>query len=165
MPKLLRLSIKQRNFAKTFIETQGNATESAMQNYNCKNRRMAGVVGCWNLKNPMVAREIERLLEAKNITDDFMFQRLKEGMEAKVVSNYQGESFQSDIPDHNAAYKWWEAGAKIKRYFPATEIDNRNLNIDLQLETMPKEELTDLLKGLLLSAKKETENKKEEEEL
>ena len=155
MPKLTRLSIKQRNFAKTFVETQGNATESAMQNYNCKNRRSASLVGCINLKNPMVAQEIERLLEGKNITDDFMFQRLKEGMEAKVVSSYQGEAVQSDLPDHNAAYKWWEAGAKMKNYFPAQETINKNLNIDFQLETMPREELTDLLKGLLLSVKKE----------
>ncbi len=154
MPVLTKISPKQKLFAKYFVETR-NATESAMQSYNCKNRNSGAIVGWSNLRNPMVTREIEKLLEEKNITDDFMFQRLREGINAKVVSSYQGEATQSDLPDHNAAYKWWEAGAKMKNYFPAQETINKNLNIDLQLETMPKEEFVALLKGLLLSFKTE----------
>jgi phage terminase small subunit len=152
MNKTKRLSLKQKNFAKEFVET-GNATEAAMRAYPCKTRQSAGVVGFDALRKPAVAQEVERLLDKKEITDDFMLQRLKEGMDAKVVSSYQGEATQSEIPDHNAAFKWWEAGAKMKGFFPPEETINKNLNIDVQLENMPKEQFRDLLKGLLLSLK------------
>ncbi len=159
MPKLRNLSIKQKLFAKNFVETK-NLADAALAGYNCKNRNSARITGFYTLKNPMVQKEVERLLEEKNISDDFMFQRLQEGIGAKVVASYQGTATETKIPDHNAAYKWWEAAAKIKDYFPAEKVDQRNLNIDLQLETMPKEEFTDLLRGLLLSLKSGKEKEK-----
>lgn len=160
-----RLSLKQRNFCQGYVETQGNATQSALRSYNCKDKNSAGVIGSVLLNKPLIQQEIETLLEKVNMTDDFMFQRLREGTEAKVVASYQGEATETAIPDHNAAYKWWEAAAKIKRYFPAEQIESKNFNIDLQLEAMSKQELTDLLKGLLFSLKKErAEEIKEGEE-
>lgn len=154
MPKLKKLSFKQKLFVQKFIETK-NATEAAWQTYNCKNRNMARLLGHQNLNNPQVLRELEAEMEKKNITDDFLLERLKEGMDAKVVSQYQGEVKETDIPDHSAAYKWWEAAAKMKKFFPAEETINKNLNIDLQLETMPRQEFVDLLKTLLSSIKAE----------
>jgi phage terminase small subunit len=155
MPKLKRLSLKMRGFCKDFVENKGNATEAALANYNCKSRKAATVYGSIYLDKPMVKNEIERLMEEKKITDGVMFDKLKEGMDANVVSSYQGEAAESDIPDHDKRFKWWDAAAKIKNLYPAQETINKNLNLDIQLETMPKEQFAELLKGLLLSVKKE----------
>ena len=159
MPRLKRLSLKQRGFCKTFVENKGNATEAALANYDCSNRKMATVLGSLNLDKPMIKNEIERLMEDKEITDSVMMDKLKEGLNANVVASFQGEATESDIPDHDKRFKWWDAAAKIKNLYPATETINKNLNLDVQLESMPKEELAELLKGLLISAKKELTQK------
>ena len=158
MPKLKRLSTKMKGFCKTFVENKGNATEAALANYNVKNRQMATVLGSIYLDKPMIKNEIERLMEEKQITDSVMIDKLKEGMEANVVASYQGEATESNIPDYDKRFKWWDAAAKIKNLYPAQETINKNLNLDVQLETMPKEQFVDLLKGLLLSAKKEKQD-------
>ena len=155
MPRLKRLSVKGKGFCKTFVENKGNATEAALENYNCKNRHMATVLGSLNLDKPMIQNEIERLMEEKNITDNVMMDKLKEGLDAKVVSQYQGEANETDIPDQDKRFKWWDAAAKIKGLYPAQETINKNLNLDLQIEAMSKVELADLLRGLLSSIKKE----------
>ncbi len=159
MPRLKRLSQKQKGFCKTFIENRGNATEAALANYNCSNRKMATVLGSLNLDKPMIQNEIERLMEEKNITDDLMMGKLKEGMDANVVSQFRGEANETEIADYDKRFKWWEAAAKIKNYFPAQETINKNFNVDLQLETMPKEKFADLLKGLLASTKNQLKEK------
>ena len=43
-----KLTLKQRRWIKKYIET-GNATEAAMQVYNCKNRNVAESIGSENL--------------------------------------------------------------------------------------------------------------------
>jgi len=159
LPRLKRLSLKQRGFCKTFVENKGNATEAALANYDCSNRKMATVLGSLNLDKPMIKNEIERLMEDKQITDSVMMDKLKEGLNANVVASFQGEATESNIPDHDKRFKWWDAAAKIKNLYPATETINKNLNLDVQLESMPKEELAELLKGLLISAKKELTQK------
>lgn len=155
MPYLRKLSLKQRGFCKSFVENKGNATEAALANYNCKNRNMANVLGSVNLDKPMIKNEIERLMESKEITDSVMMDKLKEGLNANVVATFQGDATETEIPDHDKRFKWWDAAAKIKNLYPATETINKNLNLDLQLESMPKEELAAMLKGLLVSTKKE----------
>ncbi len=128
---------------------------AALANYNCKNNQVATVLGSINLDKPMIKNEIERLMEEKNITDGVMFDKLKEGMEANVVASFQGEANETDIPDHDKRFKWWDAAAKIKNLYPAQETISRNFNLDVQLEAMPREEFMGLLKSLLLSAKSE----------
>ncbi len=150
-----RITFKEKKFAENYVKNQGNGVRSAMESYNCGSKNMAGVIASRNLEKKRVLNEIERLMDEKKITDETMIEKLKEGMEATVVAQYQGGASDTKIPDHNIRFKWWEAGAKIKNLFPPTETLNKNLNLDLQLETMPKEELKDLLKGLLLSLKKE----------
>tara|TARA_R100000750_G_scaffold45244_2_gene30375 strand:+ start:631 stop:1140 length:510 start_codon:yes stop_codon:yes gene_type:complete len=157
MPKLKRLSLKQKGFAKDFVENKGNASKAAKSNYNVSSDNMAAVIGSKNLDNPMVQSEIEKLMEEKNIDGNLMMDKLKEGMDANVVANFQGESFQSGIPDHDKRFKWWDAAAKMMKLYPATETLNKNINIDVQLENLPKKEFTDLLKGLLLLQKKKEE--------
>lgn len=146
-----RLTDKEKNFSKEFVmgEEPGNATKAAWKSYNVKNRDSAKAMG-WNaLQQPRVQMEIERLMEDHKITDDFMMQRLREGLNAKVVANYKGEATKTNVPDHAVRHKYWQDAAKIKEYYPADKLETRNLNIDVQLETMTKGELGKLFKQAL----------------
>lgn len=149
-----RLSLKQKEFAKKYVENKGNSTQAVLDSYNVSNKNMASVIGSRNLTIQPIQNEIERIMEEKNLTGDLMMDKLKEGMDANVVATFQGEAVESEIPDHDKRFKWWDAAAKIKGLYPATETINKNLNLDVQLENMSKKDFADLLKGLLVSEKK-----------
>ena len=62
-----KLTIKQRKFVDKYVEIW-NATESASQVYDCKNRTTASAIGTENLWKPLIERAIEdRLNDAKNM--------------------------------------------------------------------------------------------------
>lgn len=148
------MSLKEKNFCKVMVDTR-NATEAAFQSYNVSSRESAEVIGTKCMKRPKIREEIEKLMEDKNITDDVLMRKLKQGLGAKIVASYKGVAKETDIPDHNTRFKYWEAGAKLKNYFPATQIDTRNFNIDLELEKMSIKELSGFLREFLISLKNE----------
>lgn len=151
-----KLTLKQKKFAEEVIKTR-NATEAAFRSYNVSKRGSAEVIGSNNMKKPRILNEIDRLMEEQKITDEFMMKQLKEGMKADVVSSYKGEAEQTEIPDHNVRFKYLEAGMKLKDWFPSEKIESRNINIDIQLEEMSKEELSRLLSEYLNNLNKSNE--------
>ena len=163
--KKRRLSMKEKKFAEEFVlgKDPGNATEAAMQSYNVKNRGSAAVIGARNLQKTDILENIEMMMEKHDIDDNYMVERLKEGMEAKEIANYKGEAVETSIPDHNVRFKYWDAAAKIKRLYPNVQIDTRNLNIDVEIENMSKEELSDVLTGALKSLKENDNSKRKKE--
>jgi len=70
-------------------------------------------------------------------------------MNAKVVVVNKGEIYESDVPDYNARHKYLQDMAKIHKLFPSERKENLNVNLDMQLEKMSKEDITALLKGML----------------
>jgi len=56
--KEIKLTRKQKAFCDKYIET-GNATESAMQTYNCKNRNVARNVWPDNLAKPSIKHYLQ----------------------------------------------------------------------------------------------------------
>jgi hypothetical protein len=154
-----KLSLKQKKWAQEFVVNNGNATQAAVAAYpDSKSRGMAAVLGFKNAHNPEVIQEVEKLMEEQNITDAYMMRRLKEGLDANVVASHKGEVVLTKIPDLMARFKYWEAGAKIKNYFPAQQTESRNLNIDVQLENMPKAEFVQMLKEYLKEVNQDLQN-------
>ena len=147
------LTLKEKAIAKEYVhgEKPGNGTEAALKTYNVKNRKSAKSVGNIILNKPHVRREVERLLEEHDLTDDFAMQTLKEGLKATHVANYKGEAIQTDIPDHAVRHKYFQDLAKFKELYPADKLETKNINIDIQLEGMTKEEIKELLKETLKS--------------
>lgn len=135
-------------FCKDFIET-GNATEAARRNYNCRTNVSAANLGCIMLKHPKIKEKIERKTGELELTEEMLLKKAKEGLDANVVSSYRGDVKETEIADLNIRHKYWQDLAKILRMFPAEQIETKNLNIDLELSKMPKEEFLDLLKGLI----------------
>lgn len=82
MPKLKRPSLKQRKFAKAYVENGGNAGKAALIAYDVSSNESARKTGQDALDNPMVQEEIKKLLnragldldtlndKSKNLLDD-----------------------------------------------------------------------------------------------
>ena len=137
---------KQKEFAKELVlgEEPGNATKAALKAYNVKNKNAAAHIGCVNLKKPVVIREIDTLMEEHNIDGDLMMKRLKEGLNANIVSEFKGDVSKTKVPDLNIRHKYWQDAAKIMKLFPAERTEN--VNIDIELEKLSTEELVSLFK-------------------
>ena len=152
-----KLTLKQRKFTKEFINTEGNATEAAFRTYNVKDRRMACLMGWRNLQKPFIKAEIERLLESSDITDEFLMQKLKEGLNSNVVASYKGDASQTDVPDQNVRHKFFQDAAKMKGWI-TNDTEVKNLNIDMEVENLDKKELAQLLSQLLKETKKDVQS-------
>lgn len=76
-----KLTIKQGQFVKKLIET-GNGTIAAMDTYDVKSSKVARVIASQNLTKLNVRQAIERSLEAKGLTPDFVMDQLKDAMMA-----------------------------------------------------------------------------------
>jgi len=135
------LTIKQRKFIDVYIET-GNATEAAMQSYDCKDREVARRIGSENLSK----LDYTDFLEAAGITDHLLQKKILEGLDAtKTVSakiigkdaDSQTDDF-IDVPDFMARHKYLETALKLKKRMgnedkPSIQI-NTQVNLDKYME-------------------------------
>ena len=151
-----KLTVKEKAIAREYVlgKKPGNATEAAFNTYNVKDRTVAKTVGSIIINKPHVQREIELLLETHNLTDDFAMTKLKEGLDANYVANYKGEAYETDIPDQTVRHKYLQDLLKIKEMYPAERSENLNVNVDLQLESMSKDQIKKLLKEELKNYEK-----------
>lgn len=148
MNKPKRLSLKEKGFCEDYVLNRGNGTQAAFKNYNVKTRQMAAVIAHETLKRPKVIQEIERLMDSKNITDDFMMQKLKEGLESPVVTAFKGEVIESDVADQNIRHKFFQDAAKMKGWL-RDDININTANIDVEVENLSEQDTKKLLKQLL----------------
>ena len=140
-----KLTIKQRGFIREFIDT-GNATKSALKVYGTKDYNTAKSIGCENLTKPHLAKEIKELMISNEITDEMLFSRLQAGLNAMKIAEYRGELVETNIPDHNIRHKFLDAILKLKDMYPSQKIESRNINVDMELEKMSKEEIGEMIK-------------------
>lgn len=125
-----KLTLKQRKWLNIYLET-GNATQAAMQSYDCKDEESAAQIGYENLRK----LDITELMEEGGITDKKLKEKLEEGLEAtKVVSarvivikgrptsQADGELPPADsrtddfidVPDYAVRHKYLETALKLK---------------------------------------------------
>jgi hypothetical protein len=122
------LTLKQRKWIDKYLET-GNATEAAMQVYDCKNRDVAKSIGHENLTK----LDYTDFMEAAGVTDKLLQEKLLEGLDStKTVSarpikgrasptpqelpdaNSLTDDF-IDVPDFMVRHKYLETALKLKR--------------------------------------------------
>ena len=142
-----KLTIKQRGFIKEYVNT-GNATKSALKVYGAKDYNTAKSIGHENLTKPHLAKEIKELMVGFGITDATLFSNLRAGLRAVKIAEYKGELVETDIPDLQIQHKFLETALKLRDMYPSQKIESRNINIDMELEKMSKEELGALMKKL-----------------
>lgn len=128
MSKGEKLTIKQRKWLKLYLEC-GNATEAAMQIYDCKNRESAAIIGFENIRK----LNYEDFLEEAGITDNLLQQKILEGLEAtkqigarKIVQGAKtGHEIKVDamtdtddfieVEDYAIRHKYLETALKLKK--------------------------------------------------
>lgn len=155
-----KLTIKQKQFARKEVELK-NGTEAAMQVYNCKTRISASNMASALHKNPKVVAEIEKVLAGHEVTQDTVAETIKGAMGANVVVTEDGMARDSGVADHNTRLRAATTAGQLLDMFPAKKIDQRNINLDLELEKMPAKELAVLLRELAQNVYAEPNNKEE----
>jgi Terminase small subunit len=122
------LTLKQRKWIKLYIDS-GNATEAAMQSYDCKDRESAATIGWENLRK----LDYTDFMEAAGVTDKLLQEKLLEGLdstkqigarkivqgartghEIKVDATTDTDDF-IDVPDYAVRHKYLETALKLKK--------------------------------------------------
>jgi len=123
------LTIKQRKWLKLYLEN-GNATESAMQVYDCQDRNSASQIGWENLRK----LDYEDFMEESGITDKLLQEKILEGLDAnrtvsaKIITkgaDSQTDDF-IDVPDYMARHKYLETALKLKKRL----VDRKDITTD-----------------------------------
>lgn len=129
------LTFKQRKWLQIYLET-GNATEAAMQVYDCKDRNSAKVIGSENLSK---LNYID-ILEEAGITDKILIDKLRDGLEASRVTSIQvnGQTKQVKLTDYLTRHRYLETGLKLKKRLverqEIAETKTYNLNVNVLLD-------------------------------
>lgn len=100
----MKLTLKQRKWLKLYLEL-GNATEAAVQSYDCKDRESAAQIGYENLRK----LDYADFLEQAGVTDELLIKKTAEGLEAV--------SAVGKIPDFTTRLKYLELAYKLKNRF------------------------------------------------
>lgn len=112
------LTLKQRKWLKLYLEL-GNATEAAMQVYDCEDRESAANIGSENIRK----LQFDELMEKAGITDRKLIKKLDEGLEANRVISAINTNKQAtgattdfiDVPDFTVRHKYLETALKLKK--------------------------------------------------
>lgn len=118
-----KLTLKFRRWLDVYIQT-GNATEAAMQAYDCKDRDSARALGSENLAK----LNYVEFLEQSGITDAKLTQKIQEGLDATkpisalVIANTEKGTVQTkdnegqiEVPDFAVRHKYLETALKLKK--------------------------------------------------
>lgn len=113
----MELTLKQRKWLKLYLGL-GNATEAAMQSYDCKDRESAAQIGYENLRK----LDYTGFLEEGGITDNLMLKKIAEGLDANrtvsAVNTNKNSTASStnfiDVPDYMVRFRYLETTLKLK---------------------------------------------------
>jgi hypothetical protein len=97
MPKLKRPSLKQKLFAKKYVETLGNGRQSALEVYDVKNKVNASSIAKRNLEKPYVQEEIRKILLRKGIDLDWSTDNLKSAIESNLKEGKPSQAVGADL--------------------------------------------------------------------
>ncbi len=138
------LTFKQRKWLKIYSQI-GNATEAAMQVYDCKDRDSAKSIGSENLTK----LDLVSLMNAQGLTDERLNDKLNEGLESmkqigarklvqgarvgheiRVDSTTDTDDF-IDVPDMPTRHKYLETAYKLKgRLIARTDMTTNGKDIE-----------------------------------
>jgi hypothetical protein len=135
MPKLKRLSIKQKKFVNNYLQTS-NQTQSALHAYNTTSIGTAKTVANRNMRNPMIVEAIDQALKKNNITLEGQTDRLKE-----IANEWQPDKISSDT-----VLKANIELIKLLKGYPTTtkKVESKSIRVILNSKTY--QELIDMHK-------------------
>jgi len=107
------LTIKQQTWLKLYIQT-GNATEAAMQVYNCKSRDYASNIGYQNVTKLQDHARMREALDMANLGVPRILQVASEGLNATQMAGTGAIT-----PDFRARQRFLDTLLKLRDAFPA----------------------------------------------
>ena len=113
------LTPRQRKWLSVFMQT-GNATEAAMQAYDCANRHSARQIG-YTTRKALCGRLNDAMDEA-GLSDAVLLKTLKEGLEAVevVTASHEGQiQDERAFPDFVARHRYLDMAFRLKGSYPA----------------------------------------------
>lgn len=124
-----KMTLKQRKWLELYLKT-GNASDSAFQVYNCKDRESAANIGWENVRK----LDYTEFLEAAGITDKLLQEKIMDGLEAtrtvSAVNTAKNATADStdfvDVPDFLARHKYLETALKLKKRL----VDRKDITSD-----------------------------------
>ena len=133
-----RLTIKQRKWLKVYIET-GNATEAAMQAYNCKKRDTARALGAENLAK--LSGPVSEILDMAGLTNGKLMDSIADGVGAMKteIAKFQGKiGGEKDYIDYPTRKGYIEIALNLKGLLRADgDIAPPDVNINLNPKYVP----------------------------
>jgi len=147
MATATKLTEFQKRFCAEFVsgKNAGNQRQSYLAVYKTKNPVSADTISWRLLNTDKIKNEIQRLKEGAGLTDEFIFQRIREGLDSNYIASYKGRAKLTDIPDQATRHKYIDLAAKLRDMFPSQKIESRSINIDVQVEKLGPGELAQLL--------------------
>lgn len=137
----LKRTLREKKFIKAYIENGGNATEAYLTVNSNVTRQNAREYGYRMLQKVDIS--VTELLDKMGVTDAYLNERLKEGLEAtKVISvvpippkkhqpstgdlpnaNEKNIEF-IDVPDSNVRVKYLDMAYKLKGRYPSEKVEH-----------------------------------------
>ena len=108
-------TFKQRKWYSLYMELDGNATEAAMQAYDCTSRKAASVIGTENLAK--LSGPISDLMDFMGLSDDKLMAKLSEGLDAMKteIGKDQGRFVtEKDYIDYPTRRSYLELSLKMR---------------------------------------------------
>ena len=100
----------------------GNATESALSVYNCKNRKSAQALGTETLSK--LNLPFQQIMEARGLTDNNLVGHVVEGLTKPVKVTADG----IETADYSVRHKYLETSLRLKGHGKQTGQVNVQLN-------------------------------------
>ncbi len=111
---MAKLTLKRREWLKVYIQT-GNATEAAMQAFDCNSRPSAAKIGSELLR--LLEGNIKGKMEVAGLTDEVLFSKLADGLDADrvEVAKHQGHiGDEKAYTDYATRSRYLELALKLK---------------------------------------------------
>ena len=125
MPKVRKLTFKEKRFAKKYVENGGNGTQAALQVYNVNNAVTADAVARETLGRPRVQEAIEEIANKEGVTHATILQKFNQ------ISSKEAEKWSGD-----AILKANIELAKILQMYPGSKHTNLNVSLKGRLTGM-----------------------------
>ena len=134
--------------AKKYIDSGFNMKKAIIELHPGIKEKTAEVRGTRMLRNVKFRQELSTILEG--IDEETLNLRLRELLNAKVITEYKGKARLTDLPNYSERRKALNIIFELLDLYPAKKIDERSvsMNIYAQLEQMNKEEVMELVKEM-----------------
>ncbi len=130
-------TLKQRCFIQAYVQNGCNATQAAWVAYDTQDYDTAKSIGCENLTKPYIRQEVDRLMEAVELSTKDSLRAIKDAFSATDENNH---------PDHRMRLKAAVMLLKLRGAYPQNRQTHQHQPQQDVHQRQPMEVIMDALK-------------------